>query len=112
MDKDIFFPPRGGDASPAKAVCARCCVREDCLAYALAAREKAGTWGGLTAYERRSLRPARVRTDACGTEAGYRRHLRAGEPACADCRAGAAAYKRERTTTSRRVSYRVAEDWA
>lgn len=40
----------------AKAVCAGCEVREECLAYALEADEPEGIWGGLNQAERRQLR--------------------------------------------------------
>lgn len=50
----------------AKAVCAACPVRADCLEYGLA--EPAGIWGGRTArerrYIRRRLRPVTAETDA------------------------------------------------
>lgn len=39
----------------AKAVCVTCPVREECLGYALSAREAHGIWGGLTDVERRRL---------------------------------------------------------
>ncbi len=38
----------------AKSICARCEVRAECLAYALATREPYGIWGGLTELERKS----------------------------------------------------------
>lgn len=37
----------------AKRICARCLVRVDCLTYALTRGERYGTWGGMTARERR-----------------------------------------------------------
>jgi WhiB family redox-sensing transcriptional regulator len=43
------------DAEEAKAVCASCTVRQACLEYALAAREREGVWGGLTERERRRI---------------------------------------------------------
>ncbi len=39
----------------AKAICAECSVRADCLDYALRIREPHGIWGGLTEVERREL---------------------------------------------------------
>ena len=36
----------------AQACCRGCPVRAECLAYAVAADERAGLWGGLTAAER------------------------------------------------------------
>ena len=56
MDPDLFFPERGEDPAPAKAVCAGCAVRKECLAMALAQRMTHGVWGGLTAAERKRLR--------------------------------------------------------
>lgn len=54
-DPTIFHPVNDDDAEEAKAICALCPVREPCLEYAIAAREKDGVWGGLTARERRRL---------------------------------------------------------
>ncbi|MFI6061796.1 WhiB family transcriptional regulator [Streptomyces sp. NPDC051286] len=50
-----------GAQNEAKAVCADCPVRLDCLAYALDNREEYGVWGAMTERERRALlrrRPA------------------------------------------------------
>lgn len=55
-DPEAFFPERGGSASKAKAVCGRCDVRAECLAYALDTGEKFGIWGGLSEQERRKLK--------------------------------------------------------
>jgi WhiB family redox-sensing transcriptional regulator len=60
-DPDLFFPiatsgPALEQVSGAKAVCARCPVRADCLRYALAAGPLQGIWGGLNEEERRLLR--------------------------------------------------------
>lgn len=49
-----WFPASTGDQS-ARAVCARCLVRETCLSYALDNRIDHGTWGGLEPDERRVL---------------------------------------------------------
>lgn len=56
---DLWFPPRGDDASRPKAVCAGCPVRAECLAYAMNNGEKHGVWGGLSERERRRLRSRR-----------------------------------------------------
>jgi WhiB family redox-sensing transcriptional regulator len=45
----------------AKAICARCPVRERCLEYALEVREAHGTWGGMNEMERRALLRERTR---------------------------------------------------
>jgi WhiB family redox-sensing transcriptional regulator len=62
VDPEIFYPSADSDGREAKAICALCPVREPCLEYALAAREKDGIWGGLTARERRRLVRRRRKT--------------------------------------------------
>jgi WhiB family transcriptional regulator, redox-sensing transcriptional regulator len=63
VDPEVFFPvSESGLAArqvvAAKAICVRCPVTGDCLAWAL--REEAtGIWGGTTTEERRLLRRAR-----------------------------------------------------
>ena len=60
-DPDLFFPlsetgPLARrQVSAAKAVCADCEVRRQCLAYALAANPIHGVWGGTSEEERRAL---------------------------------------------------------
>jgi WhiB family redox-sensing transcriptional regulator len=60
-DPDLFFPishsgPAAAQVRRAKAVCADCVVRSDCLQYALAADPVHGVWGGMSEEERRLLR--------------------------------------------------------
>lgn len=55
-DPEAFFPELGGSCLPAKAVCRRCEVRDDCLTWAMATREPHGVWGGLSERERMRLR--------------------------------------------------------
>ncbi|MEV8023367.1 WhiB family transcriptional regulator [Microbacterium sp. NPDC080220] len=55
-DPEIFHPPKGGSTAAAKAVCARCDVREQCLAYALRTNQTESIWGGKSARERRTMR--------------------------------------------------------
>src|SRR4029453_7854147 len=43
---------RGQREAAAKAICARCQVRDACAAYAFAYQERYGIWGGLTERER------------------------------------------------------------
>ncbi len=45
----------------AKAICARCPVREECLSVALQVRDPHGVWGGLNEMERRTLLRERAR---------------------------------------------------
>lgn len=56
VDPEIFFPPRGDMAFPAKRVCARCPVKAECLAEALATDDRYGVRGGLSERQRRGLR--------------------------------------------------------
>jgi len=55
IDPEIFFPVTDEDAEEAKAICAVCPVRQACLEYALANREREGVWGGATERERRRI---------------------------------------------------------
>lgn len=67
-DVVLFFGP-DGERQPerdirerqAKALCASCPVRSECLAYAISRPEKYGTWGGLNEDERASERRRRMR---------------------------------------------------
>lgn len=51
-----FFPGLGQSTAPAKDVCSRCLVRDECLAAAVELDEPAGVWGGTSQPERRKLR--------------------------------------------------------
>ncbi len=68
-DPDAFFPDKGGATTrAAKAVCAGCPVRTECLTYALDRGERFGVWGGMSERERhrlltRELAPVDVSTD-------------------------------------------------
>lgn len=60
-DPDLFFPAGTSGAAleelrAAKALCATCPVREQCLAFALETNQDAGVWGGASEEERRELR--------------------------------------------------------
>lgn len=63
VDPKLFYPEQGGSTRQAKAVCARCPVQAECLAYALAQGERYGIWGGLGSHTRRKLTTP-ARTDA------------------------------------------------
>ena len=62
LDTNVFYVEVGGNdhAKAAKAICSQCRVREDCLEFAIANREKHGIWGGLNEKERRNLRRRRL----------------------------------------------------
>lgn len=57
---EVFFVNKGETTRPARAYCARCLVRPDCLDYAVETRQAAGVWGGSTERERRALRNGRL----------------------------------------------------
>ena len=54
--KVAWFGQSERSSKAAKAVCGRCLVRSECLAYALADPNIDGIWGGLTRRERSQLR--------------------------------------------------------
>ena len=55
VEPDIFYPVSDEEAEEAKAICEECPVRQPCLEYAIANREKDGVWGGATERERRRI---------------------------------------------------------
>lgn len=64
-EPDLWFPvtetgPGAAQVAEAKAVCAGCPVREDCLEFALTLGLDYGVFGGLAASERRALRQSAV----------------------------------------------------
>lgn len=95
------FFGEGGDLRVARALCAGCPEREECREWGIR-HEPFGVWGGAGAgtleaeRARRGLPnivPGRRRYGPaeCGTDSGYRRHFREGEPACEPCRRAHAA---------------------
>jgi len=74
VDPELFFPPAAeGPAKPqveaAKAVCAACAVRPNCLSYALEARPD-GIWGGTTPQDRVMKLPGRTHDSHLAGAAG------------------------------------------
>ena len=55
LDPDFMFPDNSAGVNQAKAVCATCHVRDDCLHYALDNRINHGVWGGVSERGRRAL---------------------------------------------------------
>ena len=59
----VFFPPSTFERKDekqdrerrAKAICATCAVKQQCLDYALRIREPHGIWGGLSESERKRV---------------------------------------------------------
>jgi hypothetical protein len=78
-----------------------CPVREQCLEYAMSLPPRTdthGVYGGKTHKQRVSLRSVRGVTKGkprspCGTQAGYRSHLRFNEKTCDECRKANALHK-------------------
>lgn len=65
-DPELHFPvgntgPAAAQIIEAKAVCARCPVRAECLRWALATGQNHGVWGGRTEDERRAIIRGRAR---------------------------------------------------
>lgn len=59
-DPELFFPVSAAGAglaeiSQAKAICARCAIRQQCLDYALDSGQPHGVWGGTSEEERRTI---------------------------------------------------------
>lgn len=68
-DPDLFFPiGKNGPAllqiTEAKAVCRRCPVVADCLAWALETGQDHGVWGAMSEDERRALKRRNARNRA------------------------------------------------
>ena len=51
---DVFYPAEPS-FEEARRICLRCPVREECLAHAVAERERYGVWGGLSPMERTTV---------------------------------------------------------
>jgi len=59
VSRSVFFPQRNPDGvDAARAVCARCCVARECLAFALSLPhgDDFGVWGGTSRAERQLIR--------------------------------------------------------
>lgn len=90
-DPDLFFPERGESTKEAKAICATCPVKAECMEYATSGVEKFGIWGGTSERERRAKRKGmpmpkpKPSAGTHGTDGGYRRHWKRGEQACQPC---------------------------
>jgi WhiB family transcriptional regulator, redox-sensing transcriptional regulator len=60
-DPDLFFPVSSSgkaleQAAQAIAICARCRVRRECLAFAVKTHQMHGVWGGMSEQDRYRLR--------------------------------------------------------
>lgn len=101
-DPDLWFPPPGGGrarTAQAKAICAGCPVKAECLAYALEERIGYGIWGGLDLADRQKLTGGRrqfPKPIRHGTNGGSRAHQRRGEDPCVECKRAHALYHQMR----------------
>jgi hypothetical protein len=97
-DQTLFFPEVGQAGDDAKAICAECPVRAECLSWGLT--EDFGIWGGLSLRQRNKLSAAgwklgdpippvkmAARGLTHGAQRAYLEHYRNGETPCDACRA-------------------------
>ena len=66
-DPDLWFADSPSDLERAKALCADCPIRGECLAAALARAEPWGVWGGEILAEQDELVTAEARGGVGGT---------------------------------------------
>ncbi len=60
-DQDLSFSRRGSLTRKARAMCAACIVKKECLEFALTKGERFGIWGGLSERQRRKIHGQRAR---------------------------------------------------
>jgi len=82
-DPELFFPiaasgPGLAQVARAKAVCARCEARAECLRFAMETGQDYGVWGGTSEEERRGRRRVSIR-QAGRAAAGQGRSARASQ---------------------------------
>lgn len=85
-----WFPDTTGPRNPLTAralnLCRTCEVQTHCLEHAQTKPERYGIWGGLDERQRLGLRARRPVIISHGTESGYQKHLKYGQPPCQPCR--------------------------
>lgn len=83
VDEDADEPP--WPLPEAKRLCDFCLVQDECRDYALATGQAAGTWGGLSTYQRELLTKPRARKScpSCGAADGIVREGR--DELCIPC---------------------------
>lgn len=96
LPTDMFFPGLGENTLAAKAVCAGCPVRAECLESNILVNQ--GVYGGLSRMERRRLRGALAPCRTCGVPVEGRP---SGVRYCPECRAQNRAASKERYRRSR-----------
>ncbi len=109
-DLATFYAYDGATQAKAKAICAGCPVREECLAYALNTKQPEGIWGGATERERLMMMgKARMPAEPeHGTAAGYKQHFRVGTAPCQLCRTAQTMVRRQERERNRARRYQEA----
>lgn len=64
-DPAMWYPTDGDNAIEAKAICARCPVRDACLQYAITHAIRDGIWGGLSEKRRRRIPQRSIVCETC-----------------------------------------------
>ena len=104
-DPDLWFPDRSSHATKAKAICAGCPVKEDCLQYANQHMIQPGIWGGLDRRQRQIARGGRQKTTHCRNGHEYtteNTHItKEGWRQCRTCKRGYATDQRRSNGTKR-----------
>ena len=67
VDPNIFFPEKGHSLEPARAICALCDVRVQCLDAAIKDNIEVGIWAGTSEKERRAIRRQRTTGPSMGS---------------------------------------------
>lgn len=80
VDPELWFSTDREEEHQAAEICRHCPIQTQCLEWALEANERHGTWGGLTADERRSLIRRRRNAEAARRR-GEEKRSRADTPA-------------------------------
>ena len=99
VDPNLFASTEMADHLQARTYCDACPAVDWCLEEyrdqkkrAMPGQGPVGTWGGRLYYKTGA---------ACGTDSGYYRHRRQGEPACEPCRQAHNATNQRRAEASR-----------
>lgn len=64
-DPAMWYPGEGDSATEAKAICARCAVRTECLQYAIDHAIRDGIWGGMGEKQRRRIPRRSIVCETC-----------------------------------------------
>lgn len=99
MPVAVFFPEDSHGVTRAKAICATCPVRVDCLQSAMDNDERFGIWGGTSERQRRFMRYQRRNGVALGSTVEHGVYRYNTGCRCNVCRLAKAASKRYYATS-------------